>query len=94
MQKKKGQDAVDKLEAATLLALLSSASMPASMLTNDPYGACPGNPQGLFVGRFMSLKFAACSEVLQAGTGENAKAPGACAISTAVLAEMPTLPGT
>ncbi len=95
----RGNAAVEKLDEATLLALLSPASSTASMLTVDPYAPggpgteCPGNPKGLLVGRLMSLKFATCSELVQRGPGENAKSPGACEIDAAVFAEMPPLPG-
>ena len=76
---KKGdpQAAVDALDDATRLALLITGSAPLPTANmGDPYGMCPGNPKGLFVGRAMSLKFAVCSELKQSGPGETAKSNG------------------
>ncbi len=84
---RRGAAAVQKLDDATRLALLIGSSAP----TAEPYGSCPGNPKGLFVGRFMSLKFATCSELVQSGAGQNAKSPAACAIASDILAELPAL---
>lgn len=88
MQKNKGQDAVDTLDDATRLALLIA---PYDTI-GDPYGICPGNPQGLFVGRLMALKFAACSELLHATTSANSL-DGACVIETDIRNALPPLPG-
>ena len=90
--------AVEALDNATRLALLIPGTIPLPVVTPDPYGACPGNPKGLFVGRLMSLKFAVCSELERSGAGENAQSPGACKIAgddtipTDIFAEMPPLP--
>ena len=85
--RRRGTAAVQKLDDATRLALLIGSNVP----TAEPYGACPGNPKGLFVGRLMSLKFATCSELVQSGAGQNAKSPAACAIAGDILAELPAL---
>jgi hypothetical protein len=90
--RRRGEAAVQKLDDATRLALLIGPDAPAT----DPYGeglsACPGNPKGLFVGRLMALKFAACSEIAQAGAGENSQSPAACAIAGDILNALPPLP--
>lgn len=90
--KGRGEAAVTKLDDATRRALLIGPSAPAT----DPYGegaaACPNNPQGLFVGRLMALKFSTCSELVQAGAGENSQSPAACAIAGDILDALPPLP--
>lgn len=58
----------------------------------DPYGLCPGNPQGLFVGRLMALKFAACSKLQHPTTSANSL-DGACVIEPDIRAALPPLPG-
>jgi hypothetical protein len=97
-KKGKADEAVETLDEATRLALLLDPldpGNPAPPLV-DPYNACPDNPKGLFVSRLMSLKFAVCSELAQAGPGEDAKSlPGSlgnCPIASDILAEMPPLP--
>lgn len=90
--RRKGEDAVVLLDDATRLALLLDSS-PLLPMNEDPYGMCPGNPKGLIAGRFMSLKFAVCSELAQSGPGENAKSPAFCEIAPDILADMPALPG-
>ena len=90
--KAKGEAAVLKLDDATRLALLIGPNAPVT----DPYGeglaACPGNPQGLIVGRLMASKFAACSEIAQAGAGEISQSPAFCAIAGDILNALPPLP--
>lgn len=89
------EDAIVALDDATMRALLID---PYDDMYGDPYAPggpgseCPGNPKGLFVGRLMALKFAFCSELLQGGPDENAKAPGACAIDPDILDALPPLP--
>jgi hypothetical protein len=87
---KKGNHAaaVNTLDDATRLALLIGPDAPAV----DPYASCPGNAQGLFVGRLMSLKFAACSE-LQHPDSSSSSLGGACMIAPDIFAELPPLPG-
>jgi len=84
---RRGAAAVQKLDDATRLALLIGNNLPLA----EPYGTCPGNPKGTFVGRFMSLKFATCSELVQSGPGQNAKSPGACAIAGDILGALPSI---
>ena len=82
-----GQAAVDELNDATRQALLIGA--PDGY---DPYGSCPGNPQGLFAGRMMSLKFAACSELTRPFDSASSL-DGACMIAEDILCALPELPG-
>lgn len=83
-----GQAAVKSLNDATRLAMLIGPNVPPS----DPYGMCPGNPQGLFVGRMMSLKYATCSELLHPFDSASSL-DGACKIEPDILCALPELPG-
>jgi hypothetical protein len=82
-----GQAAVDHLNDATRQAMLMN-TVPGY----DPYGLCPGNPEGLFVGRMMSLKFATCSELVHPFSSASSL-DGACMIEEDILCELPALPG-
>lgn len=83
-----GNAAVETLNDFTRLSLLIGPDAPAT----DPYGLCPGNPEGLFVGRSMALKFAACSELVHPFDSASSL-DGACAIEEDILCELPELPG-
>jgi hypothetical protein len=82
-----GQAAVEHLNDATRQAMLMNVAPG-----YDPYGLCPGNPEGLFVGRMMSLKYATCSELLHPFSSASSL-DGACMIEEDILCELPELPG-
>jgi hypothetical protein len=82
-----GQTAVEHLNDATRQAMLMNAAPG-----YDPYGLCPGNPEGLFVGRMMSLKYATCSELVHPFSSASSL-DGACMIEEDILCELPELPG-
>jgi hypothetical protein len=87
MAKNKANQAITKLNNATRLALLIS---PYDTI-GDPYDLCPGNWKGLWTGRTMAVKFAACSE-LQYANSSASTLDDACEIAPDILAEMPALP--
>ena len=102
--KKKGdpQVAEDALNDATRLALLIGTGprpipLPTPLPASDPYLSSTfcdaNNAQGLFVGRFMALKFANCSEKLHPNDSSSSSSmPPACVIEPDIFAEMPPLP--
>lgn len=84
----KANEAVATLEDATRLALLIGPDAP----TSDPYLGSTSNWKGLWTGRTMALKFAACSELLHPFSSSSTL-DGACLIADDILDEMPDLPG-
>lgn len=87
---KKGDpnNAVETLDDATRLAL----QIAPHDLVDDPYDACPDNPKGLLVGRLMSLRFAACSELVHPDSFSADPLTGDCKIADDIRAELPPLP--
>lgn len=86
-----GKAAVRNLSDATRLALLIGADAP----PDDPYGLCPGNPEGLFVGRSMALTHATCSELVNTFGDATVFSDDefVCKIPDDILCELPELPG-